>query len=264
MKIKNYGLRLFLIICFALLSPALCRAEDEDNTIPYPKSYDIISNGASAYQGVGDYPGSPYFTTPDFYKMKNHGGLTIITGYKTYQQTKETTCGPACALTVLYHYGVKNFHELQLAKEMGTLTRIDEKGELGTSTEKMSYFFRSLGWDVQSSLTSGDKTIGRSFKSPDAFKDFAVENLKNNTPIMVENMYWGGHWRVVIGYDTMDTDATADDMIIFMDSYDVTDHCQDGYAVQSAEGFFYTWLDVGMLPRGQQVQQWVIAKPKKK
>lgn len=261
---RRYGLFICALLCFVILSPYACHAEEESSTIPYPKDYDIISNGASSYQGVGDYPDSPYFTMPDFYKMQSHGGLTMITGYKTYQQTKETTCGPACALTVLCHYGVTDFHELQLAKEMGTLVRIDESGELGTSTEKMAYFFRSQGWDVQSSLVSGDKTIGRTFKDPSDFKDFVVSNLKKRTPIMVENMYWGGHWRVIIGYDTMETDATADDVLIFMDTYDVSDHCQDGYAVQSAEGFFYTWMDIGLLPRNQQIQQWLIAKPKKK
>lgn len=34
-----------------------------------------------------------------------------------------------------------------------------------------------------------------------------VDNLKDNTPILVENVEWGGHWRAIIGYDTMGTDT---------------------------------------------------------
>ena len=74
-------------------------------------------------------------------------------------------------------------------------------------------------------------------------------------------MYWGGHWRVIIGYDTMNTEKTTDDVIIFMDSYDVLDHRQDGYTVQAAEGLFYTWKDMEYLPKGERVQQWLTARP---
>ncbi len=48
---------------------------------------------------------------------------------------------------------------------------------------------------------------------------------------MVESINWGGHWRVIIGYDTMNTEQTHDDILIMMDSYDVADHKQDGYVV---------------------------------
>ena len=66
---------------------------------------------------------------------------------------------------------------------------------------------------------------------------------------------------VIIGYDTMGTETTADDVLIFMDSDDVCDHCQDGYAVASAEEFFHTWRDIGALPLDQRIQQYLIAYP---
>ncbi|WP_199884254.1 hypothetical protein [Anaerosinus massiliensis] len=84
------------------------------------------------------------------------------------------------------------------------------------------------------------------------FKNFIISNLKNNTPIMTENIDWGGHWRVIIGYDTMGTDTTADDILILADSYDTSDHYQDGYNVNSVERFYYMWFDAHMLPKGQQ------------
>ena len=52
---------------------------------------------------------------------------------------------------------------------------------------------------------------------------------------------WGGHWQVIIGYDTMGTETTQDDVIIVADPYDTTDHNQDGYGVYGAERFYYNW-----------------------
>ncbi len=78
---------------------------------------------------------------------------------------------------------------------------------------------------------------------------------------MVESINWGGHWRVIIGYDTMNTEQTHDDILIMMDSYDVADHKQDGYVVQSMEKFYYTWVNINMLPTEQKVQQWLTVNP---
>ena len=52
---------------------------------------------------------------------------------------------------------------------------------------------------------------------------------------------WGGHWQVIIGYDTMGTETTQDDVIIVADPYDTTDHNQDGYGVYGAERFLYNF-----------------------
>ena len=52
---------------------------------------------------------------------------------------------------------------------------------------------------------------------------------------------WGGHYQTIIGYDNMGTEATCDDVILLMDSYDTTDHNQDGYVVESFERLIYDW-----------------------
>ena len=44
---------------------------------------------------------------------------------------------------------------------------------------------------------------------------FVQKELKAGHPIMVENVFMGGHWRVIIGYDTMGTQTIADDVLIF-------------------------------------------------
>lgn len=55
--------------------------------------------------------------------------------------------------------------------------------------------------------------------------------LAEGKPVMVCWNDWGGHWQVIIGYDTMGTETQQDDVFIVADPYDTTDHCQDGYGV---------------------------------
>lgn len=259
--------KLFLLIAYIALgvsvsaanigfaAPAAERAQTEESrTIPFPAGYNITSSGASAYRGAGDVKNSPYYTSPDYYNLKSTATLTILPRYKTYQQTTEVTCGPAAALTVLQHFGNTDWEEYKIASIMET------KPEIGTDTSGMVKFFKTIGWEVQSSLTAAGKD-GASFKSVHEFKGFIIANLKLNTPVMVENIDWGGHWRVIIGYDDMGTETTADDVIILADSYDTADHLQDGYVATPVEKFYYMWFDAHMLPKDQKKQQWLIAKP---
>jgi len=227
---------------------------EESHVIPYPAGCVINNEGASSYNEIGNVNQSPYYSSLDYYNLTSTNTLTILPKYKTYQQTTEITCGPAAALTVLVHFNNTSWDELKTAKIMGT------KPEVGTDTKGMVKFFKQIGWDVKSSLTTTTKA-GTTFATVKDFKDFVIANLKNNTPILVENIEWGGHWRVIIGYDTMGTETTADDVLIMADSYDTADHFQDGYVVNPVEKFYYMWFDAHMLPKGQQQQQWIVAKP---
>jgi hypothetical protein len=243
-----------------------------DKVIPYPAGYSTTS-GAAYYLGNVNIKNSPYYTVLDFYNKKSSKTLTLLSKFKTYQQTTETSCGPASALMVLYHFGNQNYEELQLADIMNTNKDMngsnttnpgeaDEQGEIGTPTDRMVNFFESIGWNVRSSITEGNKD-GKTFEHPEEMRDFIIQQLKNNTPIMVENVDWGGHWRVIIGYDTMGTNLISDDVIIMADPYDTTDQMQDGYTVNSAERFFYMWVDNDLLPVTQKYQQWLLATPPK-
>ena len=244
-----------------------------DHTIAYPEGYDITSSGASSYANSGDHKNSPYFPQIDVYNLKSTDTLTILPEFKTYQQTKEYTCGPATALMVLNHFGETNYEELEIAEMMQCHKDLNgnneeevgvanEQGEYGTSTDRMVSFFEQIGWDVTSSLTEGKLDGGYTFDDPLKFKEFVESNLKDNTPIMVEWIDWAGHWSNIIGYDTMGTDEFGDDVLILADPYDTSDHAQDGYHIYPAERFFYMWLDKNILPEEQGVQQWLIAKPK--
>ncbi len=249
MKAKIYSFCMTTILALTIFTFTGTSAQASDKVIPYPPDYNLTSEGASAYHGIGNVKHSPYYSVLDFYDLKSTKNLTILSNYKTYQQTTEISCGPSAALTVLYHFGNTTWDEKKLMASM------DTKPAIGTDTAGMVKFFKQIDWNVSSSLDQPK------FSNPQDVKNFILKNLKNNTPIMVENIEWGGHWRVIIGYDTMGTDTIADDVLILADSYDTADHQQDGYTINPAEKFFYMWFDAHMLPQGQQDQQWVVASP---
>ena len=186
--------------------------------------------GAAQFVGKHDIKDSPYFKHPDFYNMQSDEHLTILPKFATTQQITHYTCGPAAANMVVKYYKGKTLdEELDVAKIMGSSKTV------GTNTKGMVNYFEKIGWDVHSSIKD---------KTPDSYKDFlkfVESNLKNNTPIIVENVDWGGHWRVIIGYDSMGTAHKSDDVLIMADPYDTTDHNQDGYGVYGAERFLYNF-----------------------
>ena len=61
--------------------------------------------------------------------------------------------------------------------------------------------------------------------------------------LMVDWVDRAGHWQVLIGIDTCGTDTPYDDVLIFADPYDVTDHKQDGYYTYPLGRFFGMWRE---------------------
>lgn len=248
----NFKKHLFNICCSAtfLLNSTVLAAPS--GVIPYPNDLDIHTEGASSAPAEINHTDSPYFTAPDFYNMTSSKWRTIITHFPSYQQSRENTCGPAAALTVLYYFGKTDETELSLAAAMKT-----QPYPIGTTPGDMVNYFKHIGWHVESNLD------GQSFTDYIAFADFVRTQLQQNHPIMVENVEWGGHWRVIIGYDTMGTDSWLDDVLILADPYDTCDHQQDGYAVQNATKFYAMWFDHSMLPKEQASQPFILAYPQK-
>lgn len=239
-----------VLILFSLFTSASCA--EELRVVPYPEGLDTKTEGASSAPAEMNHLNSLYFdTSNDFFTIQPTKTLTILNHYPTYQQSREDTCGPASALTVLYYFGVHDYDEMTLAREMKT--SIDS---LGTTTKNMLAFFEKIGWETQSSFTHSR------FEDYGSFKDFVLKNLREGTPIIVENVYWGGHWRVIIGYDDLETETSYDDVLILMDPYDTCDHKQDGYTVENGEHFYATWFDHNILPEDQRDQQFITARPK--
>lgn len=196
-----------------------------------------------------DHLNSPYYRHPDFYQMESTETLTILTGFSTYQQTTEYTCGPASMLMVLNWYGDYTMTEMEIAEAVGSRELI------GTVAEDISEFFRVKGWTVE------DRS-GKELLTDEEFPAFVLGSLKQGTPIIVDWVEWGGHYVVIIGYDTMGTAEMTDDVLILADPYDTGDHLQDGYYIFPAEMFFYMWKEgYGHDGKEAQSQLYVIAHP---
>lgn len=265
--------------------------------------------GADAYGNAGDNANSMYYVNPDFYNMVSNDHLTIITNFKTAQQTTEWSCGNVATLMVLNHFGVIA-DEMELAIAMGSSVDDDVANalpgsannfhEYGTTVADITnYFLNNANFKVVETsyretyndselLTLADGVSGndtgnlpKTFSAMSLYtsdNDDASENwvmnasesyfvqwllthLNANHPIMVEWGDWDGHWQVIIGYDSMGTPGLGDDMLIFADPYDTSDHWQDGYYYYPLERWFYMWADRNVAPKPFQLQPYVIVEP---
>lgn len=190
----------------------------------------------SKEERTGDHPGSPYFYNFDFYNAESTDTLKILPHFRTIQQAKNFSCGIASIQMVLDYYGVMgDWNEETLLKlvpphlfEDGTLQHegycleqlIEVFNQIGGFDLRTTYDYREANfWDVDVNL----------------FKSFIDQGI----PVIVGDIDRGGHWKVIIGYDDMGTSSYRyDDIFIFADSNDTTDHNADGYAVENAEKFF--------------------------
>ena len=164
--------------------------------------------------------GSIYYGT----SIKEHPskpGLTML-NVNSYQQTTEYTCGPASVISLLRFYG-RDGNEMSIANEMGTSTTN------GTTPEQMTNWLNNNGFTAS----------WQQYGSLDTLRN----NLAANKPTLVEWSDWGGHWVLVIGYDTRGTSDLMDDVIIFADPYDRHDDNLDGVTWFNAQRFYYMWYD---------------------
>ena len=115
-------------------------------------------------------------------------------------------------------------------------------GYPGTTLNQMEDIFQKVGgftYEDSNTYKKENKTLT---------SQRIQEELKQGHPILVAWIDWGGYWQVIIGYDTMGTADTLDDVIIIADSYDVTDHNQDGYGIYPAARFFSIFNMYGQFP----------------
>lgn len=190
---------------------------------------------------------SKYYDQPDFYNLTSSKTLTMLPNFKTIQQATSWTCGPTSAVMLLEWYGQReDLNELDLAnlrgKAFGGATTL--KGMVGIFNELETKLGQK--WDVVSSYDLDYDKDGAPMLEVEKGKTLYLEEtipyyLNKGMPIIIGWQEWAGHYQVVIGYDTMGTEATQDDVIIFADPYDTTDHLQDGYVIQSYERFIYDW-----------------------
>ncbi|MDR1342884.1 MAG: hypothetical protein LBK18_06480 [Prevotellaceae bacterium] len=225
-------------------------ASDEGHKIPYNSA--LAVKGAAAVERQADHRDSPYFRAPDYYSMKSSGTLTILENFKTQQQTTGWTCGASAALMVLEYYG------LRCREDDQSLVRLRGKDEPGYSslTHVKNIFDGIGGFEMDFTYNHADLN--------EITLELLHGFLKQGIPVIVEWCDWGGHWQVIIGYDTMGTEAKSDDVLILADSYDTSDHWQDGYITINAERFFDSWSNTYTFDDGGKERLFLAAWPAKK
>ena len=180
--------------------------------------------GASTVERQGDHA--------DFYNAESKDGLYILPQFKTIQQTSWWSCGVSCTEMVLDYFGVRgDWSEESLA----ALREDHEDQHIGTCLDQVIDMFEAVGgFELETTYDHEDNLDAITMS-------FVRERIAAGIPILVGWNDWGGHWQVIIGYDTMGTEYEGDDVIIVADPFDTTDHNQDGYGVYGAERFIYNF-----------------------
>ncbi|HWP80695.1 MAG TPA: papain-like cysteine protease family protein [Candidatus Acidoferrum sp.] len=203
----------------------------DEMKIPNPVNLDE-DYGADSVERDGDHEDSPYFSTLDFYNLESTESLTILPKFKTQQQSSEWNCGVSAVLMVLNWYdALGDYNEESLAEFRSNGTAPE-----ATSLKQAMEIFEGVGgFDLYTTFDCAD-TVSDVFTL-----EYIQETLADGKPIMIGWNDWGGHWQVIVGYDTMATETAQDDVLIVADPYDTTDHNQDGYGVYGAERFIYNF-----------------------
>lgn len=218
-------------------TPSAAQSAAFTDEMKIPHAVDLSpEDGADSVERLGDHADSPYFAHPDYYHMQSSDTLTILTGFQTMQQTSEWACGVTSTLMVLNWYDrLGDWNEESLAALRHSLEGTGLAGYPGTTLRQAMDIFDGVGgFTYTTNLDYEDP-------SSEVWMDTIQGWLAEGKPVMVCWNDWGGHWQVIIGYDTMGTETQQDDVFIVADPYDTTDHNQDGYGVYGAERFMYNF-----------------------
>lgn len=165
--------------------------------------------------------------------------LTLLP-IRSFQQTTPYTCGPAVLISLLRHHG-RNGDELQIAEEAKCTPA------KGTSPEGMVMWLEEHGFEV----TWGEQ----------GSLELLRNRLEKGHPTIIEWIDWGGHWVIVVGYDTRGTPTLRDDVIIFADPADHYDGKRDGLTSFNALRFKHMWFDAFLFDRPMH-KVYITAVPK--
>lgn len=259
-----------LLLCAVLMVTGCAAAPTE--SVPDTEKYPYVQRlepvepvegqigGAAAVLALGDVEDSAYFPAVNYYDGEDlPETLVLLDHFKTYQQTSERSCGAACVLMTVYYLTGEAPGEDTLDKEMDIryIDNVREDGSYGATTASVARALEDRGFTVQTSADTQDEE-GYSFHSEYELVEFITTQLKSGKPVIMESIEWGGHWMVLIGYDDMGTpEVTLDDVLVFADSYDTSDHCQDGYYTISFERYVSQWFDDQVMSAEESIQQYV-------
>jgi hypothetical protein len=230
-------------------NPVYADAYNQEHLIPFGERIlgfadedGFLGGAVSDYYNqvsYGDLAASTYYPAYDFYNSTSTDTLTILTHYKTIQQAAGWTCGISSALMALEWFGKRDgLNELDLGALRNTKEKFGEYRWGGaTDTKMLIRVFESLNeiakkeawkWESTYDYLNGEGGLNPEYLST----EWILKRLNEGRPILVGWNSFGPHWQTIIGYDTLGTENTADDVLILADSYDTTDHRNDGYKIQ--------------------------------
>jgi hypothetical protein len=138
------------------------------------------------------------------------------------------------------------------------------QADSGATGSNVGNLPETFTWNSLYSSENSDTTEAWVSDAKDSyFVKWLTDHLTNERPIMVEWGDWGGHWQAIIGYDNMGTPGIGDDVLIFADPYDTSDHWQDGYYYYPLERWFGMWNDRNIAPKPFQLQPYIVVDYKK-
>lgn len=226
--------------------------------------FDLKYGKGAPLNGELDIENSPYYLVNDFYNMPSTEYRTLYPHFSPYQQTMQDSSGLACLLMVLNYLGedVKTqYSELALVEKYEEVNDTIVYGN-GTTVSGLINLVNSLnlGYTATKEGFTGasnpDSSTGRT-ENLKRFKTFINGCLEEGKFVLIR---WQAPkdygWKLVIGYDdvgmvrnTMTDEvvsATSEDVLIMAEPYDVSDHCQDGYATASVRNFVPWWVDMSL------------------
>lgn len=234
---KKWFFFLCLVLSLSLFTGVLGENFSDEMKIPYTADLSP-EDGADSVERIGDHNNSPYYKHPDVYNLTGSDTLTILPKFATQQQTSEWSCGVTSVLMTLNYFdllGEHNEETLAVFRPEGLTS-----GKAGLEPSSTS-LLQALAIFEQFEGISTISTLDYQKEGKELSLEDIQSFLSQGTPILIGWNDWGGHWQVIIGYDTMGTETQQDDVIIVADPYDTTDHNQDGYGIYPAERFFYNF-----------------------
>jgi len=225
---------------------------NEQDKIPYDTTHFIPINqsfypdkdgGSHELQGQLNHFDSPYFKMVDVYNMKSNDNRTILSKFKTYQQTSEYSAHCACIIMTLTYYGDEPPSERDCMNYFGVTDpnnfEPNEEFYQNMVMKKFEEYINSLGYTTTSNDNYTEENFP--FEETNQFTPWVKEILKKNETILVTWSDWGGTTSLIIGVDNMGHESAEDHVILLADAYDTCDHLNDGYTIMGLDKFFYNW-----------------------
>ena len=198
--------------------------------------------GPLSYQGTKDHLDSKYYSMLDYYNMESKGTLKIFSHFKTLQQSSEYTDMLSVINMIREFFGQDTLNESYLGElvDCGSDVHTNKYGHLGTNPDDLEAGLKALGYTTDSNLNY-DSPEKYPFTDYISFENWVIKSIEEKNPLIFLTIDWSSHYVIPIGIDTMGTEETNDDVLIVADTYDTTDHRQDGYYVWGLERFFDMW-----------------------